>query len=63
MSALRSIIGVPSPAVVSRARQPIVHARHKPRFVDDFFDSFGGSRQRSGLGYHEKRPRIASRQV
>ena len=62
MSALRSIRGVPSPAIVSRARQPVFPARHRPRFVDDFFDSFSGSRQRSGLGYRKERPRVASRQ-
>ena len=59
---MRTIRGVPSPTVVSRARQPVFPARHRSRFVDDFFDSFGGSRQRSGLGYREDRPRVASRQ-
>ena len=62
MSALRSIRGVSAPTVVTRARQPVFPARYRSRFVDDFFDSFGGSRQRSGLGYHEERPRVASRQ-
>nr|ADB85299.1 putative retrotransposon protein [Phyllostachys edulis] len=58
MNALRTIRGVPSPAVVPRARQPVLPTRHRPRFVEDFFDSFGGSRQHFGLGYREERPRV-----
>lgn len=42
MRTLRSIRGVPSPVIVSRARQPVFPTRYRPRFLDDFFDSFGG---------------------